>query len=262
MANSPTTLTFGPWAPDLSSQGVPVIWTVPSLGAVPCVDVLNVRYQDSNWICCESPVVAGPSLADMAVGAFTWYDNTGSQEIVFAASADGISALIDGAWVSVPTENFVSVTARGFSSFSRMAAMTQARGFSSTTKVGTVTTSLSGFVYDGTLTQGSASGGLLVGYGTGYGSMSPSNDTRGNQILTLAAAPTASQLSLQIGKGNLGQTYFTTITITGPSSTLSLSASAATYNTDGSTESTWRWSGSVNPFGTNPAGTTYHVRLQ
>lgn len=139
MPNTPTTLQFGPWAPDSSNQGFPVPWG-PSLGAVPLADCVNVRFADGNWLCAESPQPVGPALSEPAVAAFTWYDNTGSQEIVFAGTADGVQQLVDGVWSTVPLANASAVTiAKGFSSVSNLGGLTQAVGFKSTTKLGAVT---------------------------------------------------------------------------------------------------------------------------
>jgi hypothetical protein len=137
---NPSTLQFGPWMPDLANNGLPVGWP-PSLGTVPLVDLLNVYWADANYVCQPGPVNTGPALSAAVLNAFTWYDNTGGKEIVFAATAQGINSLIDGAWSTVPVVGASSVSVTGFDLFVTLAGFQPAQGLEMVTTLGDITIS-------------------------------------------------------------------------------------------------------------------------
>lgn len=99
----PYTVKFGPWLPDLQNVGVEMgmQWTETEL---PVADCLNVYYADSSYRCLPGPSSIGPTLGTPILDAFTWYDNTGGKEIVFAATANGFSQLEDGVWTQIPLQ--------------------------------------------------------------------------------------------------------------------------------------------------------------
>lgn len=101
----PYTIKFGPWAPDLQDVGIemPFQWSDTQL---PVADCENVYWQDAAYRCLPAPAPTGPSLGTPILDCFTWYDNSEQKEVLFAATANGLSALIDGAWsaLSIETE--------------------------------------------------------------------------------------------------------------------------------------------------------------
>lgn len=79
--------------------------------------------------------------------------------------------------------------------------------------------------------------GSDIGYGSGYGSLTPSVDVNGNTIAALYS--TSGDIVLTISSSStLGATYFNDLTLNGAS----LAASAATFSSSGN-DYTWTWSG-------------------
>lgn len=212
----------------------------PVLGPVPLADLLNVFYADGNYRSLPGPVAVGPSLGSQALGAFSWYDNTAGQEMIFAAGANAVSALINGAWASVPIFNALSVSVTGFSMSLRLGGFVQALGMSMTFTLGTV--SASGQLFNGTLTVASGGGGAL-GFSSGfYGALTPAADTSGNTITEIAQV--SGSTFLRFSTPSLGATYFNTLSF--PSYSKTFTSGSATYSTDGSTYSQWQWAGGIS----------------
>lgn len=190
------TIQYGQWSPDTAN----VSFQMPDQEGpvtVPVADCLNVYFQDGAYRNLPAPASIGPALGFQCLNAVTWYDQVAQQEIIFAAGANSISELIDGAWSSVP-----------------ISAGQQ--------------------LFNGTLTP--ATSGSNVGYSTAssYGTLTPLADTNNNAIGAINQLTGASPaFTVTINAANLGQSYFATIYF--PSLGLSLPTSSATYSHSSST---------------------------
>jgi hypothetical protein len=226
----PVTIQYGPWAPDLQNVAV----QLPELAGpipVPAADCLGVYYQDGAYRCIPAPAEIAPSVGSQVLSAFTWYDESTGEEIVFFAGSDAINALIAGSYTGIPV---------GFAptSFGIQITLGQISVFAG--------------IYNGSLIEGNSNswegynsaGATYLTSGTGnFGSISPTTDGNGHSILVLAGRslhPGGSSTILVIGAGSLGSSYFTTLS--GTALTSSLASSAATYST-GSGYSQWVWTG-------------------
>jgi hypothetical protein len=109
----PYTVRFGPWLPDITNVGVemPYQWSDTEL---PVADCQNVYWQDGAYRCLPGLSSIGPTLGTPILSCFTWYDNTQSKEIVFAATANGFFQLEDGVWTQIPVQQNASAGTVGF----------------------------------------------------------------------------------------------------------------------------------------------------
>lgn len=81
-----------------------------------------------------------------------------------------------------------------------------------------------------------ATSGSDVGFGSGFGSLTPSTDTNGNTVVSLYTASGSVVLTVS-STSTLTATYFNDLTVNG----VSIAASAATFSSAGS-DYTWTWS--------------------
>jgi hypothetical protein len=191
------TIQYGGWTPDIANVG----FQMPDQQGpvtVPMADCLNVYFQDGVYQSLPAPASIGPVLGYQCLNAFTWYDQVNGQEIVFAAGANAMSDLIDGAWSAVP-----------------ISAGQQ--------------------LLNATLTAGNS--GTTIGYSLAapYGTLNPTSDINNNPIGLISQSfpggiPT---FMVTINGTNLGANYFASIYF--PSLNLSLPTSSATYSSSTST---------------------------
>lgn len=233
----PCTIQFGLWSPDLQNIAVQIP-AVPGPIPMPCADCLNVYYQDGAYRCVPSPQSIGPSLAAQALNAFTWYDETSGNEIIFAATANGISGLTSDVWTAIPVLNALSVALTGLSLKINVGAAILPTGLGIALSQGSITITR-GQRLNATMLAGQNGGGNNNGYRSGgFGSLSPSTDTGGNLVTAVEANETTDTLTLTINTGSLGQSYFSSLFI---SNTGTFTSSSATYSSSGAV-STWVWS--------------------
>jgi hypothetical protein len=247
----PCTVQFGLWSPDLDNVAVqmPII---PGPIPVPCADCLNVYYQDGAYRCVPSPQPIGPSLGSQALNAFTWYDETSGDEIVFAATANGISGLTSDEWISIPVLNALSIALSGLSLKLNVGAAILLQSNGITLSQGSVAITRSELLSASMLT-GEQAGGIQTGYQSGsFGQLSPSTDVNGNLVTVLKTNSDNITLTLTIATAGLGQSYFSSINTT----VATYTSASATYSSSGGV-STWVWPD--NPF-FNP-GTSYPITI-
>lgn len=73
------TIFYGPWAPDLSNNPVPMTqYAAITPTTVPCADCLNVYYADGSYQSLPSPVALASISAGLPSGAFTAIDASGT----------------------------------------------------------------------------------------------------------------------------------------------------------------------------------------
>lgn len=249
----PCTVQFGVWAPDLQNVAVQIP-AVPGPIPVPCADCLNVYYQDGAYRCLPAPRSFGPSLGAQALNAFTWYDQTSGDELVFAATANGISQLLSGAWSSIPVINVLSVSINGQSLKVTVGANPLLSSQNISLSQGAIGVH-SDQIINATMVAGSPVNPDKTGYiASTYGSLTPSTDYNGNLVRVINNDSGFPRLTLEIDAASLGQSYFTLLEITGFGT---YASSSATYSTSGGT-STWVWTGSGTGF---TPGNSYPVVL-
>lgn len=106
------TITYGPWAPDLENVGVQVMSWQQAVD-LPVADCLNVFWENGSYRCLPGLASIGPSLGIPITNAVSWYDQAVGKEIVFAATANGLSMLEDDVWSSVPIQSNAQASAIG-----------------------------------------------------------------------------------------------------------------------------------------------------
>jgi hypothetical protein len=178
---NPYTIQFGPWSPDLQNVAVQMPY---QFGAtpVPSADCLNVYYADGAYRSMPAPASIGAPADSPIVNAVTWYDDTDQQEIVFAASANGIEQLIDGVWSVVPVATSITIPAFGHLIGITLAGMNRATGQGIALRLGTAT--VQGQIFNGIIgvgTSGNYSGfGETPASASSFGSLTPYTDINGN----------------------------------------------------------------------------------
>lgn len=108
------TIVYGAWAPDLANVGVALSsWQSSVEVTLPVADCNGVYWEDGSYRCLPGLSPIGPSLGIPITNAVSWYDEASGKEIIFAATANGLSMLEDGAWSSVPIQSNAQVSAVG-----------------------------------------------------------------------------------------------------------------------------------------------------
>lgn len=110
--SQPFTINYGPWSPDLQDVGVQMSYQLTAQ-TVPVADCSNVFWQDAAYRCLPSPASIGPSLGVPITNAVNWYDNSTGKEEIFAATAAGLYALVDGSWSAIPIQFSAATNAVG-----------------------------------------------------------------------------------------------------------------------------------------------------
>lgn len=266
----PYTVQFGPWSPDLSNVAVqmPNQWGATPL---PCADCLNVYYQDGNYRVLPGLNTIGPSLGTQIQAAFTWYDDTADEEIVFAATSNGISALADNMWSTVLLSTGITtivstglVLGTGGLGFG-LVQSGQANSLGTRATMGLGKSTVLGQILNGILVAGR--GFDYVGYQTQSsglpqaGSLTPSTDIHGNLVTNISytnlevLGGTTSFTAVSINAPNLGQSYFSALVV--PALGVNLASSAALYAST-ATASSWTFFATAVNF---VPGTEYNVSL-
>ena len=87
--SQPLTLQFAAWSPDLQNFATQVD-PGTSTTDIACADCSNVYYSDGGYRCLPAPASIGASLPAQCLGAFTYYDNVGAMQLIFAGTQDAI----------------------------------------------------------------------------------------------------------------------------------------------------------------------------
>src|SRR6185312_10959652 len=96
---APFTVRFGSWAPDLASNGIEVEGRIAE---IPCADLNNVYFADSNWRCLPAPnpyafsvgVLLSTTIITAIDGTLTGFDaNAGTIANATDASGNVIAQL-------------------------------------------------------------------------------------------------------------------------------------------------------------------------
>lgn len=103
----PYTLIHGPWLPDLQNVGVQMGYQWSGT-EIPTADCDKVYWADASYRSLPGPYSIGPTLGTPITNAFTWFDNSTGKEEIFAATANGLSMLVDGVWTAVPVQSNAS----------------------------------------------------------------------------------------------------------------------------------------------------------
>lgn len=214
---------------------------------VPSADCLNVYYQDGAYRCLPGLSAFGPALGAQCLQAFNWYDNTDTVEILFGATANGISQLVDGIWSPVGVENVIVVQPASWASlrttFSGLISVAPMKA--QTTWAGAGLTVSGGTIYNGTLKAGVSSDGNSTGFKIAtFGTMTPPNDQQGHPIGALLnqflPGPGNNRTIFTIN-ALVPSNYFSTLSVV---NVTTLASSAAGFSQSGGT-STWLWAGSL-----------------
>lgn len=247
---SPLTLLFGPWAPDVANNAVPV---ASAQATLPCADCQNVYFQDGNYQTLPGLNALGPAAPSQVLSAYSWYDQTDAEEIVFAGSSFGISEMVDQMWSDVPLSTGVTaVQSFGVTLQFSLSGQVKSTGIALGLTLGRST------AFERLLTATLVAGANVVvnGYVAGtIGSLTPSTDLFGHLVSVISnqlGVPGGS--SVRINTANLGADYFTSLSV--PALGVLLQSSDATYSSTAGA-STWVF-GTTIPFVT---GNSYSVQM-
>lgn len=230
----PITIQFGPWSPDLQNVATQIPFAPKGIVQVPTADALNCYYQDGAYRSIPGPASIGPALGSRVLNAFTWYDTSTGNELVFSGSVDSLNELLSGAWSAVPIGGsplaFKLTITQGTPTFINGLLNAQIT-------VGNVT---SGLTY-----HGFASGNVGSWTAGAIGSLSPVFDVFGHLVGVFGVSDfitphgVAQTIYLIYQNASLGASYFTTVS--SGVLTSNLTSASATYTT-GSGFSQWVWS--------------------
>jgi len=245
----PYTIRHGSWSPDLQNVGVQLPYSIAPV-ELPSADCNNVYFQDGAFRCLPGPAPFAGAIGgvEAVLSALTYYDQVANQEVLFAATADGISALIDGVWVPLTlfglAGSTISVAAPSFSIVAAMGGVVgpgQAASLKLALKLGAPTAK--GQLYNGSMVAGQSAGGNEIGFVSGsFGSLTPTVDmnghTIGELISSVIARGTEYQVKLSV-QATVTQSYFSALV----NHTLGITlASAAAFFSSSGGSSTWTWS--------------------
>lgn len=201
---------------------------------------------------------------EAVLNALTYYDEVANQEVVFAASADGIAALVDGIWTNLTlfglAGSTISVAAPSFALTSVLGGIVgpnQAASFKAQLSLGAP--SYLGQLYSGTLSAGAGSGPQnATGFASGsFGALTPPSDINGHAITVLESTNNQRaqiyETTLTIA-ATLPQNYFSSMTF--PNQKVTFLSGAAFYSSSGGS-TTWKWSSQTFQPITFAAGVNY-----
>lgn len=246
----PLSIAFGPWLPDVSNQAVRLAPYQASATSVPVVDCQNVYYQDSSYRCIPAPASLGPTLGVQALNAFNWYDEVSAKEYIFAASAEGIKALIDDAWTSIALSQAIVIQGQGLSLGINLGGAIQGRG-------NALAITLAGGTASGQLLQGTVTLAYATdetGYDGSVGALTPSTDANGHLVSRMVvfsfgiAQPTYFIVTIN---ATLSADYFFSVVF--PDLGLTYDTTDAAFSTS-SGKSTWTWQPDTLPWNIGDSG--------